>query len=131
MMRTWERGVAPMLGLGLGANGTAMLAAPLAWYEFVPGVLETGPWNGHFVRDVGAAYLVAGLGLIAFGVWPRTAWPALAASAGFLSLHGLVHVYDTVCGRTDAARLAADFPGVILPALIACALTAAALARGT
>lgn len=128
-MRTWERGLAGLLGAGLVLNGLIMLAAPFAWYQQVPGVLETGPWNGHFVRDVGAAYLVAGCSAAAFALRPREAWPALAAGAGFLLLHVGVHIADTVCGRSSLARLAADVPGVIAPALIAGALVLAARLR--
>jgi hypothetical protein len=40
-----------------------MLLAPQSFYGLVPGVNETGPFNPHFVRDVGAAFLVAGGGL--------------------------------------------------------------------
>ena len=46
----------------LGGNGLAMLFAGLWWYGVVPGVTATGPYNPHFVRDIGAAYLVAGAG---------------------------------------------------------------------
>ena len=42
----------------------------------VPGGTATGPYNPHFVRDIGAAYLMAGASLAAFAVWPRDAWPA-------------------------------------------------------
>lgn len=46
------------LGLLLAANGFLMLADPAQWYAIVPGVPETGPFNPHFVRDIGAAYVV-------------------------------------------------------------------------
>lgn len=51
------------LGVFLGLNGVFMLAQPASWYAAVPGVLETGPLNTHFVRDIGAAYGLVGLGL--------------------------------------------------------------------
>jgi hypothetical protein len=47
--------VAAALGLVLGANALFQLIAPLAWYDSVPGVIATGPFNAHFVRDIGAA----------------------------------------------------------------------------
>src|SRR5262249_52922948 len=50
--------IAVVVGLALAANGTFMLVAPSAWYGLVPGVAATGPLNAHFVRDIGAAYLV-------------------------------------------------------------------------
>jgi hypothetical protein len=45
-----------ILGLSLAANGVIMLAVPAAWYTAVPGVPATGPFNPHFVRDIGVAY---------------------------------------------------------------------------
>ncbi|HVY56846.1 MAG TPA: hypothetical protein VHA77_03260 [Xanthobacteraceae bacterium] len=49
------------LGIALAANGLLMLFDPAGWYGLVPGVPETGPFNPHFVRDIGCAYLVAGV----------------------------------------------------------------------
>jgi hypothetical protein len=57
--------LALILGVGLAANGLFMLADPAGWYGLVPGVPMTGPLNVHFVRDIGCAYAVAGLGLAA------------------------------------------------------------------
>ena len=50
--------------IAFGANGLSMLLFPETWFNTIPGVTATGPFNAHFVRDVGAAYLVCGL---AFG----------------------------------------------------------------
>lgn len=113
------RTVAATLAAGLGANALVMLGAPFPWYEAVPGVTATGPYNSHFVRDIGAAYLVAAGGLAGFSAWPRSAWPALAAAAAFLALHAAIHVYDAACGRRPFADLGRDFAGVFLPALLA------------
>jgi hypothetical protein len=63
--------VAWILGLGLAANDLAMLADPADWYAIVPGVIDTGSLNPHFVRDIGAAYLVCGGGLVAFVLRPE------------------------------------------------------------
>ena len=110
--------VAALLALLLAANGVAMLVAGPWWYEVVPGVIATGPYNAHFVRDIGSAYLVAGGGLGAFALWPRIAWPALVASAAFQLLHVGVHVFDAVCGTRPLADIARDFAGVYAPALL-------------
>ncbi|MDO8902543.1 MAG: hypothetical protein Q7V15_14445 [Phenylobacterium sp.] len=118
MLRHWEGAVAGLLGLGLGANGLFMLWAPFDWYEATPGVVKTGPFNGHFVRDVGAAYLVCAVALAVSAWKPRKAWPALLAAGGFLSLHAGVHLSDTICGRSSLGDLARDLPGVFLPALL-------------
>lgn len=122
-MRAWDRAVGGLLGVGLGINGLLMLGVPFDWYEAVPGVVKTGPFNAHFVRDIGAAYLVCGLALGAFARRPRVAWSALLAAAGFLSLHAIIHLFDTVCGRSSLGDLARDLPGVFGPALVSLALS--------
>jgi hypothetical protein len=113
-----SRFVSGLLAAILGANGLAMLFAGLWWYGVVPGVTATGPYNPHFVRDIGAAYLVVGASLGRFAARPREAWPALAASAAFLTLHAAIHVFDAACGTKPLADVARDFAGVYLPALV-------------
>jgi hypothetical protein len=110
--------LAAALALILAANGLIMLFAGLWWYGVVPGVTATGPYNPHFVRDIGAAYLVVGASLAAFAVRPREAWPAVAAAAAFLTLHAAIHVFDAICGTKPAADMIRDFAGVYLPALV-------------
>jgi hypothetical protein len=110
--------VSALLALVMGANGLAMLFAGLWWYGVVPGVTATGPFNPHFVRDIGAEYLVVGASLAAFAWRPRAAWPAVCAAAGFLTLHAAIHVFDAVCGTKPLSDVARDFAGVYLPALI-------------
>src|SRR5215475_9512171 len=87
-----------VLGIGLAINGLAMLAAPAQWYMAVPGVAETGPFNPHFVRDIGAAYFGAGASLLWFAVQPA-ALAAAQLGAAFLALHALIHLWDTAAGR--------------------------------
>jgi hypothetical protein len=96
--------------------------APQWWYGAVPGVIATGPFNPHFVRDIGAAYLVTALGLGWFAARPREGWPALAAGAAFLTLHAAIHVYDATCGGRPLQDLVRDFAGVYLTAALALAL---------
>jgi uncharacterized protein DUF4345 len=61
------------------ANGGVMVLAPDSWWEQVPGVADTGDFDAHFVRDVGAAYIAAGLGLAWFAARPRKRAAALVA----------------------------------------------------
>ena len=116
--------IAGALALLLGGNGLAMLFAGLWWYGVVPGVTATGPYNPHFVRDIGAAYLVTGLGAAWFAWKPREGWPALVAGAAFLTIHSAIHVFDALCGARPLADAIRDAPGVHLTALIALALLA-------
>ena len=44
-------------GLFLCANGLFMLVAPQVWYDFVPGLTDTGFYNQHFIRDIGLIQL--------------------------------------------------------------------------
>jgi len=106
------------LGLLLTANGFLMLADPAGWYVIVPGVPETGPFNPHFVRDIGAAYLVTGAAIAVLALDVR-AVPAALAGALFLTLHALVHVTDAIAGRMHAEHVAADLVTVFAPAAIA------------
>lgn len=117
-MRNWDRWLAGLMGLLLGLNGLAMLFAPLAWYDAVPGVPATGPFNPHFVRDIGAIYVTAALALFWFAWRPVQGWPAMAAAACWLVLHAAIHVYDAACGTSPLADIRRDFVGVFLFAAV-------------
>ena len=80
-MRSWDRYLAGLMGLAFAANGLAMLFASLAWYDTVPGVPTTGPFNPHFVKDIGAIYVACALALGWFAWRPRQGWPAMAVAA--------------------------------------------------
>nr|QQZ49458.1 hypothetical protein JKL49_21100 [Phenylobacterium glaciei] len=73
----------------------------------------------HFVRDIGAAYLVTALGLAWFAWRPAQGWPALVAGAVFLALHSGIHLFDASCSASPLANLIRDLPGVFLPTLLA------------
>lgn len=113
------RWISAILAAVLAANGLAMLFAGFWWYGVVDGVPQTGPYNPHFVRDIGAAYLVTAAGLAWFAWRPRQGWPALVAGAAFLTLHAAIHVYDAACGAAPVQMLVRDFAGVFLPAALA------------
>ncbi|MEZ5959300.1 MAG: hypothetical protein R3C30_02580 [Hyphomonadaceae bacterium] len=111
-----KRSIAALLGVGGAANGVFMLAAPPLWYDSVPGLAHTGPFNPHFVSDIGVAYLVASLALIARAWRPRY-WPAAVTGAAFMCGHAIIHVLDIVSERTGNAGV--DVWLVIVPALLA------------
>jgi len=58
-----QRVIAAILAVPNIANGLMMLVAGPLWYQSVPGATETGPFNPHFVKDIGAAFLVSGVAL--------------------------------------------------------------------
>ncbi|MGQ0531156.1 MAG: hypothetical protein ACT4OF_00510 [Caulobacteraceae bacterium] len=111
-----KRIVAALLGLGGAANGAFMLAAPPLWYDSVPGLAHTGSFNPHFVMDIGVAYLVSGLALIARAWRPRY-WPAAVAGAAFMIGHALIHVADIALERMGNPNV--DVFLVIIPAALA------------
>jgi len=81
-----------LLGVLQLANGAAMLIAPMDWYEAVPGVTATGPFNHHFILDVGMAFIASG-GLLALGARTGTSAASFAvAGAIWPILHALIHV---------------------------------------
>jgi hypothetical protein len=104
-----------------------MLLAGPWWYGAVPGVIATGPYNAHFIKDIGAIYLVCAVALAAFAWRPAQAASALAAATGFLVLHAAIHVADALASPTCGADLVRDLPGVFLSALIAAGLLASYL----
>jgi hypothetical protein len=114
--------IAAALAAMLGANGLVMLFAGRWWYNAVPGVTATGPYNPHFVRDIGAAYLVTAAGLGWFAIRPREAWPALVGAAAFQTAHVAIHVFDAFNGTMPMAHIIRDFAGVYLPTLLTVAI---------
>ena len=112
-MRRW---IAAILAIFNALNGLAMLFAGPAWYAAVPGASETGPYNPHFVQDIGAAFLVAGLALAA-RAWRPVYWPAAVAGSGFLVAHALIHLVMIVTGHDH--HVTADLAAVVVPAALA------------
>ncbi|HWA61123.1 MAG TPA: hypothetical protein VG939_07100 [Caulobacteraceae bacterium] len=105
-----KRILAWVLAALLGANALAQLFAGPWWYETVPGVTSTGPYNAHFVKDIGAAYGVVALAL-AWRAWRPTAaaFGALMAGAAFLVLHAAVHVADALMDGHAVHDFGRDF----------------------
>ncbi len=111
-------------GLFLFANGLFMLVAPLAWYHFVPGVTHTGPFNQHFIRDIGLIQMLLGA---AFGIGMIRPEPRIwlwAAATLWLIAHAAFHLWEVAVGIHSPSVIVRDFPAVTLPALIGVAATA-------
>jgi len=114
--------VATLLGLLLLGNGVFMLANSQAWYFAVPGVPDTGPFNPHFVRDIGFVYVLSGLGMLAGLVWPAQRLGLWISVAAWQTVHAAYHIWEVIVGICTPDALLRDFGGVTLPAIIACAL---------
>jgi hypothetical protein len=123
--------LAALNGLFLFANGLFMLIAPSAWYHVVPGVTQTGPFNQHFVRDIGLIQIFLGA---AFGIGmfhPASRVVLWAAATSWLSAHAVLHLWEVAVGICHGSAIARDFPAVTLPALIGVAITALAWRAST
>ena len=101
------------------ANAGWMLADPQQWYHELPaGVPDTGPYNEHFVRDIGTAFATMAVALFWAAFTPRWRPPLVAIATLFMVAHAALHVFDTARGFLDAHHWWLDAPGVYLPALL-------------
>ena len=106
------------LGLFQAANGLTMIFAPERWFTTPPGVTATGPFNAHFVIDVGLGFLAAGLAFLACAWRPRLKLVGFGAS-GFVVFHALFHLFHLAMG--ESATPAVDI-GIAVPAFLGLAL---------
>lgn len=122
MSRSLPLALAAVLGLGSAANGFFMLISPANWYFAVPGVTTTGPFNQHFVRDIGIIFLLVGIAMLTGIARPAARVPLWSAAALWLAGHALFHFWEVAVGICGTGALAQDFPAVTLPAILTTAL---------
>jgi hypothetical protein len=123
MLQSLCLGVAALLGVALVANGIFMLVSPENWYFAVPGVASTGPFNQHFLRDIGLIFLLLGGAFVVGAARPQLRVLLWAAPTIWLLGHALFHVWEVAVGICPPSAIARDFPAVTLPAIIGVALT--------
>lgn len=111
-------GTATVMGVGAIANGTYMLVAPLDWYFAVPGVTDTGPFNQHFIRDIGLVFLFVGAAFLIGAVQAKSRAILWSAASLWLGGHALFHFWEVAVGICGPEVIARDFPAVTLPATI-------------
>lgn len=128
MLRQLCLATAATLGIGALANGTFMLVAPAGWYFAVPGVTTTGPFNQHFVRDIGLVFLFIGAAFVTGAFRQRYRVIAWGASTVWLGGHALFHLLEVAVGICGPSALVRDFPAVSLPAILGALITLWALA---
>jgi hypothetical protein len=107
-----------------------MLLLPLSWYTDLPAAVpNTGPFNQHFVRDLGVVFLLIGF---AFG-WAALnidrSRPVHLAITAFFTGHALIHLVDIMSGRLPHSHWLIDTPGVFLPAALMILLAVPAVRR--
>lgn len=101
------------------ANSIWMILFPFNWYTYVPAnVPDFGPYNQHFVRDFGCAFLLVGVGLIVGVQWPAYRSASILFALGFYALHALTHIFDTLMGTVGHHHWLVDFPTTYLPAIL-------------
>jgi len=123
MLKSANLGIAALLGVALIANGVFMLVAPADWYVAVPGVTATGPFNQHFLRDIGLIFLLLGGAFVVGAAQPHLRVALWAAPSIWLTGHALFHFWEVAVGICSSSVIARDFPAVTLPAIIGIALT--------
>ncbi|ATI80827.1 hypothetical protein A6768_13100 [Sphingobium yanoikuyae] len=121
MNRRLPIALAVMLGLGAIANGLFMLISPANWYFAVPGV-TTGPFNQHFLRDIGLIFLLVGIAMLTGAARPATRVALWFLAALWLGGHALFHFWEVAVGICGTGALVQDFPAVTLPAILTAAL---------
>jgi hypothetical protein len=123
MLKSANLGIAALLGVALIANGAFMLVAPADWYVAVPGVTATGPFNQHFLRDIGLIFLLLGGAFLVGAAQPHLRVALWAAPSIWLTGHALFHLWEVAVGICSPSVIPRDFPAVTLPAIIGIALT--------
>lgn len=117
------------LALAWVSTGLFILAQPATFYALVPGLEAMGPFNSHFVRDVGLAFLASG-GLLGWGAITGAAAIVLAGVLWPL-LHAIFHVQVwSHRGFPFDVIFAFDLAAVIVPPFLALIAVRALVSQG-
>lgn len=128
MLKTICVAIAVVLGISALANGLFMLVSPVDWYFAVPGVTTSGPFNQHFIRDIGLTFLLVGAAFLVGAARPGQRAAAWGVSAVWLCGHALFHLWEVAAGICGPSALVRDFAAVSLPAILGLFITAWAIA---
>lgn len=71
-------------------TGLYIAILPHDFYVNAPGVQATGPYNMHFIRDVGFAFLASSVA-IGYGIYASVK-PVMMFGALWLLIHGIFHL---------------------------------------
>lgn len=105
-----------ILAVGMIANGLWMLLGAFNWFQTVPAALpDTGPPNGHLIRDVGLAYVIAGATLLWSSLRLAERRAAFLIATAFVGGHAAGHVIEMVLGLLPPSHWLIDLPLVLAP----------------
>lgn len=94
---------------------TGIIAYFMTGFFYENFTAHTGPLNEHFLSDVGAAYLTAGLALLLAAYIEKWRVPFSVSAVFFLGLHSLIHITEMVTGQLESMQIASDLVTVVLP----------------
>ena len=98
-------------------TGLYLVIVPVHFYLNAPGVVDTGPYNSHFIRDVGFAFTLSALSM-AYGIKSGLK-PLVLFGASWLVTHGLFHLVLWFGHHAHFSHVALiDLAVVVLPALV-------------
>lgn len=103
----------------LVANGLWMLVAPDSWHSDLPArVPDTGPFNPHFVRDIGVTFAVLGAGFGWCAANLERCYPVCLGLTAWFVGHAAIHAADILAGCLPYVHWGVDAPAVFLPAAL-------------
>ena len=117
-MWKWKVIIIALLMVAYGANGLFMIVDPALWYVTIDGVTDTGPYNTHFLRDIGLIYGTLAVSLALALSFRRMLYPLTLIPFIWVGLHALLHVWDIFAGRLPVEHWMLDLPGVFAPAIV-------------
>ena len=131
MTPRWIKIVVWILGAMSLLNGIAMFFAPSTWFfQMVPGVPETGPFNAHLVADSGTFFIAVGVGLLIAGFDPVRHVAVIGVAAIANLFHSILHIYSHEVGLLSLAHLGTEIAGIYVPTLILIAIALMLIREG-
>jgi len=100
-------------------NSIWMFVSPLSWYHELPAAVpDFGPYNRHFIRDIGGAYLACALSLLYSAFYINARLYGILFSSLFFGFHAATHVFETFVGEVSSSHWWIDMPGVYVPFIL-------------
>jgi hypothetical protein len=99
-------------------SGIFMLLTPSIWYQTIPGVTETGPFNEHFIRDIGLAFLASGAALGIATVAGKARRALVCTALVFTGGHAVLHAWEIVSDMPALPAVLRDVATILVPGLL-------------